>query len=289
MIYSMTGYGKCSKEVGGKKITIEVRTLNSKGLDVNLKIPGLYREKENELRNLISNKLDRGKVDFWLNQEDLGDNSNVKIDAALVKSYYNQLKTIGADLKTETDWMQVIFRMPDVVKPAEGEITEKEWKELEVIANTALDQCMKFRRAEGETLQVALIEHIQRIEELMNGVEPFEGARVTRLRERILKNLDDSIKDGKIDKDRFEQEIIFYLEKLDITEEKIRLKSHLVYFIETLKSEGYNGRKLNFIGQEMGREINTLGSKANDSDIQKLVVLMKDELEKIKEQVLNVL
>jgi uncharacterized protein (TIGR00255 family) len=289
MIYSMTGYGKCSKEVNGKKITIEVRTLNSKGLDVNLKIPGLYREKENELRNLISNKLDRGKVDFWMNLEDLGESGNVKIDAGLVKSYYNQLKKIGSDLGTETDWLQVIFRMPDVVKPADGEITEKEWKGLEEIANIALDQCMKFRRSEGETLQVALVDHVKRIDDLMLGVAPYEGARVSRLRERILKNLDDSIKDGKIDKDRFEQEIIFYLEKLDITEEKIRLKSHLDYFVETMKSEGFNGRKLNFIGQEMGREINTLGSKANDSDIQKLVVLMKDELEKIKEQVLNVL
>jgi uncharacterized protein (TIGR00255 family) len=148
---------------------------------------------------------------------------------------------------------------------------------------------MKFRRSEGEQLQMALVEHIKRIEELMASVTPFEGARVTRLRERLQKNLEDSIKDGKIDKDRYEQEIIFYLEKLDITEEKIRLKSHLDYFIETMNGEGFNGRKLNFIGQEMGREINTLGSKANDSEIQKLVVLMKDELEKIKEQVLNVL
>lgn len=289
MIYSMTGYGKCSKEVNGKKITIEVRTLNSKGLDVNIKIPGMYREKENELRNLISNRLDRGKIDFWLNQEDLGENSNVKIDATLVKSYYNQLTKIGADLKTDTDWMQIIFRMQDVVKPADGEMTDKEWSAMEAVAIEALEQCMKFRRSEGEQLQIALVDHIKRIEELMAGVAPYESARVTRLRERILKNLDDSIKDGKIDKDRFEQEIIFYLEKLDITEEKIRLKSHLDYFVETMKGEGFNGRKLNFIGQEMGREINTLGSKANDSDIQKLVVLMKDELEKIKEQVLNVL
>jgi len=289
MIYSMTGYGKCSKEVGGKKITIEVRTLNSKGLDVNLKIPGMYREKENELRNLISNKLDRGKIDFWLNQEDLGESTSVKIDSALVKSYYNQLIKLGDELKTDTDWMQIIFRMQDVVKPADGEITEKDWANLESVAVEALDQCMKFRRSEGEQLQIALVDHIKRIEELMAGVEPYESNRVTRLRERIMKNLDDSIKDGKVDKDRFEQEIIFYLEKLDITEEKIRLKSHLDYFVETMKGEGFNGRKLNFIGQEMGREINTLGSKANDSDIQKLVVLMKDELEKIKEQVLNVL
>jgi len=285
----MTGYGKCSKEVNGKKLTIEVRTLNSKGLDVNLKIPGMYREKENELRNLISNKLDRGKIDFWLNQEDLGESSNVKIDAGLVKSYYNQLTKIGTELNTDTDWMQIIFRMQDVVKPADGEITEKEWKGIEAVAIEALDQCMKFRRSEGEQLQIALIDHVKRIEELMTGVEPFETNRVTRLRERLMKNLEDSIKEGKVDKDRFEQEIIFYLEKLDITEEKIRLRSHLEYFVETLKSEGFNGRKLNFIGQEMGREINTLGSKANDSDIQKLVVLMKDELEKIKEQVLNVL
>lgn len=289
MIHSMTGYGKCSKEVGGKKLTIEVRTLNSKGLDVNLKIPGIYREKENDFRNLISSKLDRGKIDFWLNHEDLGESSNVKIDANLVKAYYSQLTKIGADLNAETDWMQIIFRMQDVVKPAEGELTEKEWSGIEAVAIDALDQCMKFRRSEGEQLQIALVEHIKRIEELMAGIAPFEGARVARLRERILKNLEDSIKDGKIDKDRFEQEIIFYLEKLDITEEKIRLKSHLDYFIETMKGEGFNGRKLNFIGQEMGREINTLGSKANDSDIQKLVVLMKDELEKIKEQVLNVL
>lgn len=285
----MTGYGKSSKEVSNKKITIEVRTLNSKSLDVNLKTPGMYREKENELRNLISQKLDRGKIDFWLNQEDLGENSNVKIDATLVKSYYNQLKQIGADLKTETDWMQIIFKMQDVVKPTEGDITEKEWNGIVDVATEALDQCMKFRRSEGEQLQMALTEHIRRIEDLMAGVGPFEKDRVVRLKERLLKNIDDSIKEGKVDKDRFEQEIIFYLEKLDITEEKIRLKSHLDYFIETLKSDGFNGRKLNFIGQEMGREINTLGSKANDSDIQKLVVLMKDELEKVKEQVLNVL
>ena len=289
MIYSMTGYGKSSKEVNGKKLTIEIRTLNSKGLDVNLKTPGMYREKENELRNLISQKLDRGKIDFWLNQEDLGESNSVKIDAALVKSYYNQLKKIGADLKTETDWMQIIFRMQDVVKPADGELTEKEWNGIAEVATEALDQCMKFRRSEGEQLQIALTEHIKRIEELMTKVTPFETNRVVRLKERLLKNLDDSIKEGKIDKDRFEQEIIFYLEKLDITEEKTRLKSHLDYFIETMKSDGFNGRKLNFIGQEMGREINTLGSKANDSDIQKLVVLMKDELEKVKEQVLNVL
>ncbi len=289
MIYSMTGYGKCSKEVGGKKLTIEVRTLNSKGLDVNLKIPGMYREKENDFRNLISNRLDRGKIDFWLNQEDLGESSNVKIDANLVKSYYNQLTKIGADLKTDTDWMQIIFRMQDVIKPADGELTDKELAGIEEAAIEALEQCMKFRRSEGEQLQMALVEHIKRIEELMASVTPFEGARVTRLRERLQKNLEDSIKDGKIDKDRYEQEIIFYLEKLDITEEKIRLKSHLDYFIETMNGEGFNGRKLNFIGQEMGREINTLGSKANDSEIQKLVVLMKDELEKIKEQVLNVL
>jgi uncharacterized protein (TIGR00255 family) len=285
----MTGYGKCSKEVGGKKLTIEVRTLNSKGLDVNLKIPGMYREKENDFRNLISNRLDRGKIDFWLNQEDLGESSNVKIDANLVKSYYNQLTKIGADLKTDTDWMQIIFRMQDVIKPADGELTDKELAGIEEVAIEALEQCMKFRRSEGEQLQMALVEHIKRIEELMASVTPFEGARVTRLRERLQKNLEDSIKDGKIDKDRYEQEIIFYLEKLDITEEKIRLKSHLDYFIETMNGEGFNGRKLNFIGQEMGREINTLGSKANDSEIQKLVVLMKDELEKIKEQVLNVL
>ena len=249
----------------------------------------MYREKENDFRNLISNRLDRGKIDFWLNQEDLGESSNVKIDANLVKSYYNQLTKIGADLKTDTDWMQIIFRMQDVIKPADGELTDKELAGIEEVAIEALEQCMKFRRSEGEQLQMALVEHIKRIEELMASVTPFEGARVTRLRERLQKNLEDSIKDGKIDKDRYEQEIIFYLEKLDITEEKIRLKSHLDYFIETMNGEGFNGRKLNFIGQEMGREINTLGSKANDSEIQKLVVLMKDELEKIKEQVLNVL
>lgn len=289
MIFSMTGYGKSNSEIGGKKITVEVRTLNSKGLDLNLKIPGMYREKENELRNLVSNKLDRGKVDFWMSCEELGENSNVKIDANLVKSYYNQLQKIGQDLKTDTDYMQIIFRMPDVVKAAEGEITDSEWKQIEQLASAALDQCMKFRRAEGEQLQIALTDHIKRIEELMAGVAPFEVERVKKLRERLYKNLEDSLADGKVDKDRFEQEIIFYLEKLDITEEKIRLKSHCDYFVETMKSEGFNGRKLNFIGQEMGREINTLGSKANDSNIQKLVVLMKDELEKIKEQVLNVL
>lgn len=289
MIYSMTGYGKCSKEINHKKVTIEVRTLNSKGFDLNLKITPLFREKENELRNFISQKLDRGKIDFWITVEDLGNAANVKIDTQLVKSYYHQLKELGSELGTDTDWLQVIFKIPDVIKTTEGELSDEEWKEMSAMVEESLDQCMKFRRTEGEELEIAIKEHVVRIETLLQDVIPYEQERITKLKDKLLKNLEENIVDGKVDKDRFEQEIIFYLEKLDLTEEKIRLASHCKHFVETMAGEGYNGRKLNFIGQEMGREINTLGSKANHAEIQKIVVLMKDELEKIKEQVLNVL
>jgi len=290
MIHSMTGYGKASREIMKKKFTVEVRTLNSKTLDLNIKYPLSYREKEGEIRNLISQYLDRGKVDFWLTQEDLEASDSYQINKALVAGYYRQLKEISSQYDIpETDWMQLIFRLPDVVKTAEVSISDEEWEQLSKVIREALVKTNEFRRAEGSSLEDALNDHVSFIETSLTKIAPYEQARIQRLRERMRKGLLENFSEENIDQNRFEQEMIYYLEKLDISEEKIRLLSHCNYFRETMASEGFNGKKLNFISQEMGREINTLGSKANDADVQKLVILMKDELEKIKEQVLNVL
>lgn len=290
MIYSMTGYGKATAQINGKKMSVEIRTLNSKSFDLNLKYPPLYREKEAELRNLIAEKLDRGKIDFWMTIEDMGESGSYEINQQLVKGYFRQIQQISNDLQTEPgDILGMVLRMPEVVKPAEDTVNEDDWKAIYAIACDALDTTMRFRRKEGDSLLQALEGHVSAIETNLELIQNYESGRVVRLREKMEKGLKDLIAENEVDKNRFEQELIYYLEKLDISEEKVRLRTHCAYFLETLRAEGINGKKLNFISQEMGREINTLGSKAYEANIQKHVVLMKDELEKIKEQVLNVL
>ncbi|MCX7744751.1 MAG: YicC family protein [Flavobacteriales bacterium] len=290
MIYSMTGFGKASREINNKKFTVEVRSLNSKSLDLNLKFPPVFREHESEIRSLIAQILDRGKIDFWILQEDLSENTGYAINEPLVISYYKQLKELSASLQIpETDWMQLIFRLPEVVKTSEETLSDETWNDIKSLITEALNRCMEFRRAEGISLMKALENHVAMIEKFLEETTPFEISRTEKLREKLRKSMLEVVKESETDQNRFEQEIVYYLEKLDISEEKVRLKSHCNYFRETMQADGFNGRKLNFIGQEMGREINTLGSKASDAQIQRIVVQMKDELEKIKEQVLNVL
>lgn len=290
MIYSMTGYGKATREINKKKYTVEVRTLNSKSLDLNLKYPPVFREYESEIRSLISQKLDRGKIDFWITQENLTENSSFSINTPLVQSYYRQLKDLCVALQIpETDWMQLIFRLPEVIKTSEEVLGEETWNEIKSLISEALTRCMDFRLAEGNSLMNALYNHVAIIEKKLEEITPFEISRTEKLREKLRKSIADIVKESETDKNRFEQEIIYYLEKLDISEEKTRLKSHCNYFKETLHADGFNGRKLYFISQEIGREINTLGAKASDAQIQRIVVQMKDELEKIKEQVMNIL
>jgi uncharacterized protein (TIGR00255 family) len=286
----MTGYGKASREINKKKFTVEVRALNSKSLDLNLKYPPVFREYESEIRSLIAQILDRGKIDFWIMQEDLAESTSYTINVPLIKSYYRQLKDLSEILQIpETDWMQLIFRLPEVIKTSEETLSEEMWNEIKSLIIDALNRCMDFRRAEGNSLMNALDHHVSVIEKQLEETTPFEITRTEKLREKLRKSMMEIVKESETDKNRFEQEIIYYLEKLDISEEKVRLKSHCNYFRETMHAEGFNGRKLNFISQEMGREINTLGAKASDANIQRIVVLMKDELEKIKEQVMNVL
>lgn len=290
MIYSMTGYGKATREINKKKYTVEVRTLNSKSLDLILKFPLVFREHESEIRSLIAQILDRGKVDFWIMQEDLAENSSFSINVPIVQSYYRQLKELCVTLQIpETDWMQLIFRLPEVIKTSDEVLGEETWNEIKSLIIEALTRCMDFRLAEGKYLMDALNNHVAIIEKKLEEITPFEISRTEKLREKLRKSLADIVKEPETDKNRFEQEIIYYLEKLDISEEKTRLKSHCNYFKETMHADGFNGRKLNFISQEIGREINTLGSKASDAQIQRIVVQMKDELEKIKEQVMNIL
>lgn len=290
MIHSMTGYGKASQEINNKKINVEIRTLNSKSLDFNLKIPTNFREKEGEIRALASQYLERGKVDLWFTVEGFGDANNYTINKQLAATYLNELKSFASehDLK-ETDWMQIVFRMPEVVKAAEDNVTEEEWNSAKNAIVSAFEQVNVFRKSEGENIANTLANNVQKIEELLLQVEPFEKERVRLLREKITRSLSELSNESNIDQVRFEEELVYYLEKLDISEEKTRLKRHCDYFIETMKTEMYSGKKLNFISQEMGREINTLGSKSNNADLQRIVVMMKDELEKIKEMVLNVL
>lgn len=289
-VYSMTGFGKSAGMVKGKKAIVEIRSLNSKGLDLNLKYPPIYREKENDIRNLIAEYLERGKVDFWLNFEESGEYNGYTINRGLVKGYYNQMKSLSEELNAhDSDLLGVILRMPDVVRPSDESISDEEWEAVQAVIRETLSKAREFRKSEGQRLSAALTGHVKAIEDYLTQVKPFEENRIRKFREKLQRSLIEGVGEDSVDANRFEQELIYYLEKLDIAEEKTRLKTHCDYFLETMQEKGYNGKKLNFISQEMGREINTLGAKAYDSDIQKLVVLMKDELEKIKEQVLNVL
>ncbi len=291
MIKSMTGYGKAIAETPQKKITIEIKSLNSKQLDLNTKLPWLYKEKEPEIRNIISQKLDRGKIDFSIFCDMLDDEVATVINKSAVRNYYNQFKEIAAELKIDLDdqIFSAIMKLPDTLKTEKPEISETEWENVKNQILESVAMLDLYRIEEGNSIMVDLKKCITKILSLLETVGTFEQGRITKIREKLMSLLEDNQGTEKVDKDRFEQEIIYYLEKYDINEEKVRLKTHCDYFIETLKTPSPNGKILNFIAQEIGREINTIGSKANDASIQKLVVMMKDELEKIKEQTLNVL
>lgn len=291
MIKSMTGFGKAVCECQNRKMAVEIKSLNSKMLDINTRIPNGYREKEVEIRNLISGQLNRGKVDFQITIENSGEASNYSINKSLAQKYYKELKELSLDLdeKDFSDYLQIIMRMPDVLATEVNEISEAEWSALKEAISKALDDVNVFRTNEGQGLEKDLIYRIDKISSLLEEVTPYEKVRLTNLKTKINKDLQDVVDKEDIDKNRFEQELVYYQDKLDITEEKVRLKKHLEYFIETMNDSGFQGKKLIFISQEMGREINTLGSKANEANIQKIVVQMKDELEKIKEQLFNIL
>ena len=287
----MTGYGKAIAETQQKKITIEIKSLNSKQLDINTKLPWLYKEKEPEIRNLISQRLDRGKIDFSVFCDMLDDEAVTVINKSAVRNYYNQFKEIAAELKIDLDdqIFTAIMKLPDTLKTEKPEMPEAEWENVRNQIIESITMLDMYRIEEGNSIMVDLNKCIGKILSLLEKVQTFEAGRISKIREKLMNLLKENLGSEKVDNNRFEQEIIFYLEKYDINEEKVRLKTHCDYFIETLNTPSPNGKILNFIAQEIGREINTLGSKANDASIQKLVVMMKDELEKIKEQTLNVL
>lgn len=286
MIQSMTGYGKAVAEHSDKKITIEIRSLNSKSLDLNTRLPFLYKEKELEIRKLLSEKLQRGKIDFSINIESNSVNKAQQINPEIIKAYIGEFKQITPDA-SDAELLAIVMRLPDVMAFTCKEIEEEEWNQAVELILKAVENLTQFRLDEGKVLEQEFIQRNNSILSLLEQVEPFEKERIETLKERFIKNLGELT--TEYDQNRFEQELIYYLEKLDITEEKVRLKNHCEYFLQTLKSEEFSGKKLGFITQEIGREINTLGSKSNHSGMQKLVVQMKDELEKMKEQVLNIL
>lgn len=291
MIKSMTGFGKAEFEINNKKFTIEIKSLNSKQIDINTRTPALYREKDILIRRLISDKLERGKVDFNIYVENLGDESSSKINESILKGYFLNLSKISADLNLPVDQstLQAVMRLPDVVKTEYETLDEQEWETIESNIRKALNDIDVFRVQEGNALESDIVANIGNISTLLKEIEPFEAQRIENLRNRLNENLENLKSNITVDQNRFEQELIFYLEKLDINEEKVRLSNHCSYFLETLEEPASTGKKLGFISQEIGREINTIGSKANDTNIQKIVVQMKDYLERIKEQLLNVL
>jgi uncharacterized protein (TIGR00255 family) len=282
----MTGFGKASLQLPTKKITVEVKSLNSKGLDLNVRMPSLYREMELGLRTLISTKLERGKIDFGIYIESTAEQTSTKVNVPIVKYYIAQLKEVYPDAD-ETELMKMAVRMPDTLKTEREEIDENDWDQIQIIIEEALQNILSFRKDEGESLEREFNLRIGNIRQYMNDTLALDPERIQAIKDRLQTAIAEL--QVNVDENRFEQELIYYLEKLDITEEKVRLTNHLDYFLETLNGTEANGRKLGFITQEMGREINTMGSKSNHAQMQKLVVMMKDELEKIKEQVLNVL
>ncbi|MCM1108545.1 MAG: YicC family protein [Clostridium sp.] len=291
MIQSMTGYGKAVAVFAGKKIHAEIKSLNSKALDLSTRIAPLYREKEIEIRNLIAARLERGKIDFnlWIEKEE-GQNTT-PINTTVLAGYYRQIETISRemDIPLPADWFATLLRMPDVMSRTEcEELTDEEWTAVKDAVEEAVNQLTDFRRQEGQALHRKFCEKLDNIETLMKSIEPYEKLRTEKIRQRLVDALE-AIPEVEYDKNRLEQEMIYYIEKLDINEEKQRLANHLKYFRETMESGHGQGKKLGFIAQEMGREINTTGSKSNQAEMQNIVVKMKDELEQIKEQVLNVM
>ncbi|MBO7054679.1 MAG: YicC family protein [Bacteroidales bacterium] len=291
MIQSMTGYGRFVAELPEKNVVIEIKSLNSKQLDLNSRIASVYRDKELEIRNYISSQLVRGKVDVIVTSESKDGVGERKIQDGLVKSYFEKFNQLAQELGvSNVPALELALKMPDVwASDNQSLASDEEWDKVKQTLEKATSNIVMYRRHEGEALDKDLRRNIQTISDLLASIEPFEKARVGKIREKIEAALQEFIESDKIDKNRLEQEMIFYLEKLDINEEKVRLAQHCKYFIDTMDNEEYAGKKLNFIAQEMGREINTMGSKSNDADMQRIVVQMKDNLEKIKEQVLNVL
>lgn len=292
MIQSMTGYGKATAELPDKKINVEIKSLNSKAMDLSARIAPLYREKEMEIRNEISRMLERGKVDFslWIEKKD-AEQLATPINQELVEAYYKRIKEISASagIPEPADWFATLLRMPDVMTKNETqELSDEEWAVAHVAVEEAIGHLIDFRKQEGAALEKKLREKIENIARLLESVAPYEQERVGKVKDRITDALEKTLS-VDYDKNRLEQELIYYIEKLDVNEEKQRLSNHLKYFISTLESGSGQGKKLGFIAQEMGREINTLGSKSNHAEMQKIVVQMKDELEQIKEQVLNVM
>lgn len=286
----MTGFGKVTAELPSKKVTVEIKGLNSKQLDLSTRIPSIYKDKEMELRSLLLQSLERGKVEFNIFIEYIGKDTPTQINLAAVENYYNQIKEIAEKLNISVpnDWFQTLLRMPDAIKSETVEPDESEWGVVLETVKDAIKHLCDFRIQEGAMLQKLFEQKIANIATLLKEVEKYEGERIEKIKARIMDNLQ-KIAEKDYDKNRFEQEMIYYIEKLDVNEEKNRLDNHLKYFISTMESGHGQGKKLGFIAQEMGREINTLGSKSNHAEMQKIVVQMKDELEQIKEQVLNVL
>ena len=287
MLKSMTGFGKASGTFQSKKISVEIRSLNSKSMDLNVRMPSLFKELDSAIRKFVSNELGRGKIDVFINLDNIGEESNVSINQGLAKKYFTELKALNDAVGTSTDdYLTLIMRMPDVIENAKEDLSEEEKQWLMALVKEAAQKLNEFRRKEGQDLEREFSERIDEIRGFLSEVHQYEDARIQTIRERMKKGLEDI--DAGHDENRFEQEMIFYIEKLDISEEKMRLSNHLDYFEETMKLE-QSGKKLGFIGQEIGREINTLGSKSNHAEMQKLVIGMKDNLEKIKEQILNTL
>jgi len=291
MIQSMTGFGKATCEYGNKKIVVEIKSLNSKQLDVSTRISGLYREKDIEIRNELSQKLERGKIDLSLYVDNSGKESVTQINQSVIEAYYEQIRTLSLNLGIEvpSNWFEVLLRLPDTMKTETVEMDDNEWVEIKKAIALAIEQLTEFRIQEGKSLEGVFNTKIAHIGQLLEETAPYEMERVEKIKARLEENLQALSDKIDYDKNRLEQELIFYIEKLDVNEEKVRLRNHLDYFIETMQHEKSPGKKLGFIAQEIGREINTLGSKSNQSEMQKIVVLMKDDLEQIKEQVLNVL
>lgn len=291
MIQSMTGFGKATCEYANKKIVVEIKSLNSKQLDISTRVSGLYREKDIEIRNELSQQVERGKVDFALYVDNSGKESVTQINQSVVESYYQQIRQLSENIGIEvpSNWFEVLLRLPDTMKTETIELDENEWLEIRKTIAEAVNQLREFRVQEGKSLEAVFNARIAHIGELLTQIEPFEQERVEKIKTRLQENLQALSEKIDYDNNRLEQELIFYIEKLDVNEEKVRLRNHLDYFIETMQNEKAPGKKLGFIAQEIGREINTLGSKSNHSEMQKIVVAMKDDLEQIKEQVLNVL
>jgi uncharacterized protein (TIGR00255 family) len=288
MVQSMTGFGKSRVSIPGKNISIEIKSLNSKQQDFSVRMPGTYKSKEMSIRKMLQKELFRGKVECNINVELTGEASNHKINKQLIKSYFEQMTPLLSSSEMTPEVLSIIMRMPDVMNSEREELEQEEWEILKNGVSDALKNIVDFRKEEGASLEDDLLKRVSAIENGLEDVKRHDKIRVENMKERLNTSISE-IKENLIDKNRFEQEVIYYLEKLDINEEKVRLAQHCKYFKDTLVSEIEKGKKLGFIAQEMGREINTVGSKANNAEIQKIVVLMKDSLEKIKEQVLNVL